>query len=90
MLSSKWNRNSLTSVQRVAGVPPLAQQEREAMDLLDSTLRRPRLMRSMRLQQGDAQILNNHFTVHPRADFEDHEDPARERLLFRLWLPPPD
>ena len=42
----------------------------------------------MHLEPGDMQILNNHVTLHSRTDFEDHEDPARKRLLFRLWLAP--
>ena len=39
---------------------------------------------------GDIQILNNHLTLHSRTEFEDHDDPALKRTLFRLWLAPPD
>jgi len=89
-LFSKWNRNRVISAQKIEGVPPLTERQREAMDLLDSVLRRPGLLYSMHLQPGDMQILNNHVTLHSRTDFEDHEDPARKRLLFRLWLAPAD
>jgi hypothetical protein len=36
------------------------------------------------------QILSNHVMLHSRTQFEDHEEPARKRLLFRLWIAPPD
>ena len=71
-------------------MPPLTERQRDAMDLLDTVLRRPELMYSMHLRPGDMQILSNHATLHSRTDFENHEDPARKRLLFRLWLAPPD
>ena len=90
LLFSKWNRNRVNSAQKIEGVPPLTEAQREAMDVMDETLRRPDLMYSMHLAPGDMQILNNHVTLHSRTDFEDYDDPARKRLLFRLWLAPPD
>ena len=36
------------------------------------------------------QLLNSHVTLHARTDYVDHTDPARKRLLYRLWLAPPD
>ncbi len=89
-LFSKWNRNRLIMAQRMEGVPAMSQRQREATDMLDSVLRQPDLMYSMDLQPGDMQILNNHVTLHSRTQFDDHEDPARKRLLFRLWIAPPD
>jgi hypothetical protein len=44
----------------------------------------------MWLEPGDFQIINSHVTLHSRTDFTDHDDPAQKRLLFRLWLAPPD
>jgi hypothetical protein len=44
----------------------------------------------MDLQPGDMQLLNNHVMLHSRTHFEDHEDAAEKRLLFRLWIAPPD
>ncbi|HEX2940816.1 MAG TPA: TauD/TfdA family dioxygenase [Rhodopila sp.] len=89
-LFSKWNRNRLRTAQAIEGVPQLTAQQNEAVDLLDDILRRPSVMFTMYLQPGDMQILNNHVTLHSRTEFEDHEDPARKRCLFRLWLAPPD
>ena len=61
-----------------------------AIDLLDDILRRPSVMYAMHLAPGDMQLLNSHVTLHSRTEFEDHDDPAAKRLLFRLWLAPPD
>ena len=60
------------------------------MDLLDEILRRPSLMYAMYLRPGDMQMLNNHVTLHSRTAFEDHDDPALKRCMYRLWLAPPD
>jgi len=90
LLFSKWNRNRLRSAQAIEGVPQLGARQQEALDLLDAVLRRPEVMYSMYLQPGDMQVLNNHVTLHSRTEFEDHDDPALKRCLFRLWLAPPD
>ena len=42
------------------------------------------------LQPGDVQIVNSHVTLHSRTEFVDQDDPAQKRLLYRLWLAPPD
>ncbi len=90
LLFSKWNRNRLTSAQAFEGVPQLTQPQRDALDHLDTILRRPELCFSMYLQPGDMQIRNNHVTLHSRTEFEDFDEPERKRSLFRLWLAPPD
>ena len=89
-LFSKWNRNRVTMAQRIEGVPTLTQRQRDATDMLDEVLRRPDLMYLMDLQPGDLQLLNNHVALHSRTNFEDYEEPARKRLLFRLWIAPPN
>ena len=87
----KWNRNRVQSAHKnVAGTPPLTDQQRETMDLMDDILSRDEFMYRMWLEPGDMQIVNNHVLLHSRTDFEDHEEPARKRLLGRLWLAPPN
>ena len=44
----------------------------------------------MYLQPGDMEILNGNVTLHARTNYEDFDDPAQKRLLFRLWLSTPD
>jgi hypothetical protein len=89
-LFSKWNWNRVTSAQKLAGVPKIAARHREALDTFDKVVRRPDLAHSMWLEPGDLQIINSHVTLHSRTDFTDHDDPEKKRLLFRLWLAPPD
>jgi len=90
LLCSKWNRNRIQSAQKLDGVAPLTAAQRAAMDLLDDILRRPEFMYTMYLRPGDLQIISNHVTLHSRTEFVDHDEPERKRLLYRLWLAPPD
>ena len=90
LMFGKWNRNRVQSAQRIDGVPALSDQQRETMDLLDEILARPEHMFTMYLKPGDMQIFNNHTTLHSRTEYVDFDDPAQKRLLFRLWLAPPD
>jgi hypothetical protein len=89
VLFGRWNRNRVESAQRLEGVPALTPHQREALDALDALLSRPDLMASMWLAPGDLQLMNNHAVLHSRTRFEDWEEPARKRLLWRLWLAPP-
>lgn len=89
-LFSKWNWNRVTSAQKLDGVPRISPRHRAALDTFDQLVRRPDLAHSMLLEPGDLQIINSHVTLHSRTDFTDHDDPAQKRLLFRLWLAPPD
>ena len=89
-LFSRWNWNRVTSAQKIPGAPQLSAQHREALDRFDQIVRRPDLAYSMWLQPGDVQIVNSHVTLHSRTEFVDYDEPARKRLLYRLWLAPPD
>lgn len=89
-LYSKWNWNRVTSAQRLEGAPKLTTQHRDALERFDQLVRRPDLTHTMWLEPGDVQIINSHVTVHSRTDFVDHEEASKKRLLFRLWLAPPD
>ena len=37
------------------------------------------------LERGQVQYLNNHELGHYRSEFEDSDDPAKKRHLYRLW-----
>ncbi len=87
---AKWNRNRVLSAQRIDAVPRLSEAQQECMDVMDAILQRPENMFTMYLEPGDLQILNNHVMLHSRTDYEDFEKPEEKRLLFRLWLAPPD
>lgn len=85
-----WNRNRVINATRLPDAPQLTPAQHEAIDLLDEILRRPEVMVLMRLEPGDLQILSNYTALHSRTEFRDHEDPARKRMLFRLWLATPE
>jgi alpha-ketoglutarate-dependent taurine dioxygenase len=89
-LFSRWNWNRVTSAQKLPGVPQLSEQHWTALKQFDEVVRRPELAYSMWLQPGDVQIVNSHVTLHSRTEFVDQDDPAQKRLLYRLWLAPPD
>ena len=89
-LFSRWNWNRVTSAQKLAGVPQLSSEHWDALERFDEIVRRPDLAHSMWLQPGDVQIVNSHVTLHSRTEFVDNEEASQKRLLFRLWLAPPD
>jgi len=89
-LFGKWNRNRILSAQRIDAVPRLTAAQNECIDTMDAILQRPGLMYTMYLEPGDLQIFNNHTMLHSRTHYEDFEQPEQKRLLYRLWLAPPD
>ena len=89
-LFGRWNWNRVRSAQAIDAAPRLAATHRQALEQFDLLLRRADLAHSMWLEPGDLQILNNHTTVHSRTEFVDHTEPGQQRLLFRLWIAPPD
>ena len=86
--TSQYSRSFVESAQRFPDVPRLTPAQNEALDLLAAVAEE--LCCHMELEEGDIQILNNHVTYHSRTGYEDHDDPARKRLLFRLWLSTPN
>ena len=65
---------------------PLSDVEIEALDILDSIIKRPELRIDMMLEPGDIQFANNHLVLHSRTSFVDHDDIKQRRRLLRLWL----
>ncbi len=60
--------------------------EQEAIDFIGGAAIRPDIELSMTFEPGDIQWLNNYVILHARSGFTDYEDPAKRRLLYRLWL----
>lgn len=65
---------------------PLTDLEREALDTFDSFAGSPDNVLEFKLSPGQIFFANNYTTLHARSEFEDYDDPARKRLLLRLWL----
>lgn len=84
-----FNRNRIQAAQTREDVGKLTDQQKGAMDVLDEILRRPDVLFTMHLAPGEMQILNNHFVIHSRTGFEDYSEFERKRLLYRLWIMPP-
>lgn len=86
----RWNWNRVRSAQSMEGSPPISDTHRLALEVFDEIVRSPELSFQMWLEPGDLQILNSHVTLHSRTEFVDHEAPSDMRLLYRLWIAPPD
>lgn len=86
----RWNRNRVKSAQDLPGVPRIDADHWHALDTFDRILHEPDIEFSFYMEPGDMQILDGNATLHARTDYVDAEDPARKRLMFRLWLSTPD
>lgn len=76
----------IRDAQRHPGVPPLTDEQIEAMELIEEIANDPAVHLEMAFEPGDIQLLANAKILHCREAYEDHEDPARRRHLLRLWL----
>ncbi|MCY4237431.1 MAG: TauD/TfdA family dioxygenase [Rhodospirillaceae bacterium] len=64
--------------------PDMSERQREAIDLVADLAEQHHA--AMVLERGDIQICNNYTALHTRTGFKDWPDPARRRVLWRLWL----
>ena len=64
----------------------LSQTQRKALDAVEKLLQRDELRVEFSLQPGQMLFTNNHWILHDRTAFVDHEDPERRRHYVRLWL----
>ena len=71
-------------------VPPLSEQQKEAMDVLEEICNRVKL--HMILEVGDIQFLANSHILHARTAYRDHAPGSGlpRRHLMRLWLATPE
>ena len=82
----RWNWNRVRSAQKIEGAPQLSAEHYAALEQFDQVVRRPDIAYEMWLEPGDVQIISSHVTLHSRTEF----DPELKRLLYRLWIAPPD
>ncbi len=76
------------SAQRFPEVPRLTARQQEVLALVAQIC--DELYVESPFMPGDLQLLNSHVTFHCRAGYEDHPEPERRRLLYRLWLSTPN
>ena len=72
--------------QRHPDAPRLTEDQRAALDLVESIANDPAFHIEMRFEPGDVQLLNNTTVLHSREAYTDGADPDRRRHLLRLWL----
>lgn len=83
-----FNSKTVLAAEKKTGVP-LTALEREALDAVIALALDPEFQIEMDLAPGDLQLLNNHTMLHSRTAWTD-PDPARGRLMLRLWLAVPN
>lgn len=87
-LTCFYNRDFFRAAAQRMGVT-LSEREVAALDLFDTIASRDSMRYDMDLELGDMQFLHNYTVVHSRTAYVDHEEPARKRLMVRLWLSMP-
>jgi hypothetical protein len=60
--------------------------EQEALACFEEVAMRDDLRFEVTLRPGEASFINNYEILHARTGFVDRDDPAKKRLLYRLWL----
>lgn len=85
--SGRGASGHVAKAQKLPGVPPLTDAQKEAIAMLKEINRSTYF--DMDFRAGDIQFLHNHVIVHTRTAFEDWPEPERKRHLMRLWLTDP-
>jgi hypothetical protein len=85
MLSTRFVRGVIDRGAEALG-EPLSPLEAEALAFFEEVAQRDEVRFELTLRPGEASFINNYEMLHARTAFVDHDDPAKKRLLFRLWL----
>lgn len=80
-----YKRGYIDLAQRLDGVPALSDRQVAALDALDAALNDPVNYFEFLMRPGDIEIANNYSILHARTQFEDHDDPERQRHMLRIW-----
>ena len=65
---------------------PLSKLQEEALTYLDNLMRRDEMIMRYDLKPGDMVFSDNHWIIHGRTPFEDHDDKNMKRLMLRTWI----
>jgi hypothetical protein len=87
----KWDPYYVRSLKRFEEkgvVPPLSEEQKRAMEVLEEVCQREAL--HMVLEVGDIQFVSNAHLLHARTAYKDFAPPAPRRHLLRLWLATPE
>ena len=87
-LSTSFGPKHIEKGHALEATPDLSALQRAAIRQAEEIAHDQRF--EMELERGDMQFANNYVTLHTRSEYEDFDDPAQKRLLWRLWLMNPD
>ena len=65
---------------------PLSKIQEEALAYLDNSMHEEDMIMRYDLQPNDIVFSDNHWIVHGRTTFEDHDDENLKRLMLRTWI----
>jgi Taurine catabolism dioxygenase TauD, TfdA family len=85
LLSTRYVRGVIDRGAETLG-EPLSQLEQDALAFFEAVAQRDEVRFELTLRPGEASFINNYEMLHARTGFVDHDDPAKKRLLYRLWL----
>jgi hypothetical protein len=85
LLSCRYVRGVIDKGAAALGIELNAQQK-EALACLEEVARRDDVRFEVMLRPGEASFINNYELLHARTSFVDWDEPAKKRLLYRLWL----
>lgn len=85
ILSCRFNKQQIELGAARTG-DALTPVQKEAIALVEDLALSDEFLLPMAFEPGDIQLVNNHTTLHSRGGYRDWDDPAKRRLLLRLWL----
>jgi len=85
VLSTRFVRGVIDRGAETLG-EPLSALEKDALAFFEAVAQRDEVRLELTLRPGEASFINNYEMLHARTAFVDHDDPAKKRLLYRLWL----
>ena len=84
-LHFRYLRNYIDAGHDIQNIP-LSKSQEDALNYLDNLMRREDMMFRYDLKPGDMIFSDNHWVVHGRTPFEDHDDQDLKRLMLRTWI----
>ena len=84
--ASAWLNFRLTELAAEVSGNAFSPAEQAALEAFEEIAERPDMKLSFQMEPGDMLWINNFAVMHRRDAYEDDPDPAKQRMLFRMWL----
>ena len=84
----RYLRNYINAGHKIQN-QPLSESQKEALTYLDNSMLEDYMMMRYNFKPDDMVFSDNHWVVHGRTPFEDHDDPNLKRLMLRTWIKDP-